>query len=107
MGAFERRLQAVAESGHILAIFDHYKNPRYTQRVWCIFEVFKATQEGLKLEVLFPLQVYNEFRHELELGNIHHIAQSVKDIDVKSASASRKLDEQSIKRQIFETVGYA
>merc|ERR1712157_693101 len=29
--AFDKRLEAVAESGHVLAIFDQYENPRYTQ----------------------------------------------------------------------------
>merc|ERR1711920_947598 len=104
---FEARLERICRtSGSIVAILDDYISPLYVQRIWCIYETFKATTLGLKIEVALPEHVQTRLFAHIQDGNFSGIANSIQQIDAGSARAASKDDEDKIKDTICKGVGY-
>lgn len=100
---FAARLQ---QCGRVLVLLDSFKEPLYVQRVWCVYETFQATKHNVPLEVILPETAFADLQHHLQKGRIDEIKKSLTDIRVEDAKAWSKDDEENIKREIRETIGY-
>lgn len=100
---FAARLQ---QCGRVLVLLDSFKEPLYVQRVWCVYETFQATKHKIPLEVILPDTAFADLTHHLKEGRLDEITRSLNDIRVEDAQAWSKDDEENIKREIRETIGY-
>eukprot|EP00405_Crypthecodinium_cohnii_P013521 CAMPEP_0206460234 /NCGR_PEP_ID=MMETSP0324_2-20121206/24642_1 /ASSEMBLY_ACC=CAM_ASM_000836 /TAXON_ID=2866 /ORGANISM="Crypthecodinium cohnii, Strain Seligo" /LENGTH=771 /DNA_ID=CAMNT_0053931921 /DNA_START=268 /DNA_END=2583 /DNA_ORIENTATION=+ len=92
--------------GRVLVLLDTYKQPMYIQRVWCVFETYQATKNGVPLEVILPQDAVDDLKVELTEGHLMEIREGLEGIQVENATAWSKEDEENIKREIRTTIGY-
>lgn len=87
---FGKQLQGI---GKMLMCFDRLNSCVYTERIWCIFEVFVACQKGIPTTLILP---------EVQVGAINSVADLTRECRVRAedARASVPEDAQKIKEHI-------
>merc|ERR1712048_309979 len=67
--AFSTRLEQIqTRQGHVIVLLNDYNRPVYIDRVWCIFETFKATTIGLKIEVVLTGDSHDSLYTQIQSG---------------------------------------
>lgn len=99
---FEKRLNAI---GSCVAILDTWQTPIYTKRVWCIFEQYTAVKNDIPVQIILPVSEAASMHDALETG-VAEVAFALQNIDVESAEASFKADEEKVKGAIRTDVGF-
>jgi hypothetical protein len=92
------------EIGHMLIMLNSLSNPLYTQRIWCIFEVFEASLDRtINVELTIPSSALPELdtiRKLPEALQVQAIKSCLGTIDTAKAEATSKEDERAIKDMI-------
>merc|ERR1719487_3220776 len=90
----------------MIILLDGYSRPKYTTRVWCIFEVYTATMCNIHIDVALPEASKIQFFQRLRQGDFAEIADSLQTIDVEKAEASVQADADAIRQKIESTTGF-
>ncbi|CAE7204096.1 unnamed protein product [Symbiodinium sp. CCMP2592] len=106
--AFESNLMSI---GKMLIILDNCVTPKYTQRMWCVFETFVSVQQKIQPEVILPESATESLAEVMQKeSNPMKVMQRMKkylnDIKVENATAGEKADEHAIKKLIEGSIGY-
>eukprot|EP00438_Fugacium_kawagutii_P002501 Skav209094 [mRNA] locus=scaffold207:1003485:1005680:- [translate_table: standard] len=86
--------EPLERTGKVLMCMDKFQNCTYTNRIWCIFEVFSALRRNIPVTLIMP-----ELEMDQEIETLTQLADACR-VDVKNATASVKADEDKIKMHI-------
>jgi len=101
---FDTILDHIAKiNGHVFILLNHYVEPVYVQRIWCIYETFRCSMRGIRMSVVFPEPVQNAIAAEISSGHFRRIRDSVAEINAEKATATYQSDEDMIKSCIRDT----
>jgi len=92
--------------GKVLVIMDSWQEPRYIQRIWCVFESYMADRSGVPFQVILPHTQNQAMLRELQVGNLAGVIDAFGIVDVERAKASVKADEEKVKSMIQQNSGY-
>eukprot|EP00927_Polykrikos_kofoidii_P053910 TRINITY_DN48430_c0_g1_i1.p1 TRINITY_DN48430_c0_g1~~TRINITY_DN48430_c0_g1_i1.p1 ORF type:complete len:561 (-),score=75.02 TRINITY_DN48430_c0_g1_i1:277-1959(-) len=101
---FESRVVSI---GHVLALLTPWENPAYTHRVWCVFEMYVATEleDHCKVEVIMPPRETIEFEKALVYGGLDSVWKAMGTVHVEHAEASVPSDKQHIMELVDDGPG--
>eukprot|EP00931_Biecheleriopsis_adriatica_P100334 TRINITY_DN7559_c0_g1_i1.p1 TRINITY_DN7559_c0_g1~~TRINITY_DN7559_c0_g1_i1.p1 ORF type:complete len:983 (+),score=160.81 TRINITY_DN7559_c0_g1_i1:103-3051(+) len=102
---FHSRLRAVKDKGGVIVLLDNYMEPSFTRRLWCIYEVFEATQLDMPICVTLPGTCQTQLVKDLMSGQVSKISLSLLAIASQHARAWSEDDETKIKDLIRESKG--
>lgn len=88
----------------MLLLLDSYTQPTYITRAWCIFECYIATVSNIPITILLPESADASFG-EIVGSSLHRVRDTFSQLDVRSATASYKADEDVIKHIILNSEG--
>lgn len=94
--------------GHVLALMTPWHSPTYVTRVWCIFELFTAANEGhsCQLTVLMPPGQTKLLCGALVSGALSsRLWAALEEVRVQNAQASVHADRENIMRAIEAGMG--
>jgi len=99
----------VTSIGHILAMMAPWTKPEYLFRVWCIFELFTASQtDGCKVTIEMPSKEREDFldgvSDENHIDNLFGVLSAT---NVENAEASYESDRTDILHIVKTKTGYA
>lgn len=97
---------AIGEIGHTLVFMIPWNGPIPLTRAWCLWELHCTRATGSKLEILLSPRQAKDFYHTI-ITDSHKIFQSLRDIDVKKASAYLAADRENIFRAVDSSPGGA
>jgi len=103
----------VTSIGHVLAMMAPWTKPEYLFRVWCIFELFTASQtDGCKVTIEMPSREREDFLDGLakmteDAGHIYKLFGVLTSTDVVNAKASYESDRTDILNIVKTKTGYA
>jgi tetratricopeptide (TPR) repeat protein len=105
---FSKRVTSI---GHILAMMAPWTKPEYLFRVWCIFELFTASQtDGCKVTIEMPSREREDFIDGLvEMtsgGHIDKLFGVLSSTNVENAKASYESDRTNILNIVKSKTGY-
>jgi len=99
----------VKKIGCVLAIMSPWQSPAYVSRVWCLFELFSATNNSdcCNFMIAIPKSEKEDFIDGVwKGGQVTKLFQVLTDIDVRNAKASVPLDKEYIMNLIEMGPGY-
>eukprot|EP00441_Pelagodinium_beii_P016393 CAMPEP_0197660994 /NCGR_PEP_ID=MMETSP1338-20131121/51183_1 /TAXON_ID=43686 ORGANISM="Pelagodinium beii, Strain RCC1491" /NCGR_SAMPLE_ID=MMETSP1338 /ASSEMBLY_ACC=CAM_ASM_000754 /LENGTH=525 /DNA_ID=CAMNT_0043238459 /DNA_START=1 /DNA_END=1578 /DNA_ORIENTATION=- len=104
MTAFQSNL---VQAGEMLLLLDTFVNPIYVTRAWCVFEAFICIDKELPMTVVMPQAADDSFQQILASG-VDNLRTSLdlRNLDVRTSSASSKQDEDMIKSLILSSHGF-
>eukprot|EP00658_Telonema_sp_P-2_P001871 TRINITY_DN10693_c0_g1_i8.p1 TRINITY_DN10693_c0_g1~~TRINITY_DN10693_c0_g1_i8.p1 ORF type:complete len:539 (-),score=116.43 TRINITY_DN10693_c0_g1_i8:680-2296(-) len=104
---FEREFEIrVAGIQHVLSLVAPWTRPENLQRVWCVFEIWRAIEHpGCRLEIIMPPAEQASFSEALVHG-FDQIAKSLCAVDLERAEASQMADKRVIHELVSEGVGF-
>lgn len=107
--AFEGQVRGI---GRVLALMAPWQSPRYITRVWCVFEIFTATQlgpEACEVSIIMPPAEFDAFAADLARGGrgVSGIWEACRRLRVQDAEASVEEDKRRILKLIECGVGFA
>jgi len=107
--AFESQVRGI---GRVLALMAPWQSPQYITRVWCVFEVFTATQlgtEACEVSIIMPPAESDAFAADLANGGrgVSGIWDACRRLRVQDAEASVEEDKLRILALIEGGVGFA
>jgi tetratricopeptide (TPR) repeat protein len=105
---FESRVQGI---GRVVALMAPWRKPRYIQRVWCCFEMFKAMEfrdnYGCSVAVSMPELQSDDLRDTVIRGTgLDDLWDALATLDIKNAEASVEEDKQAILDMIKDGPGF-
>jgi hypothetical protein len=100
---FGSRLRRI---GCLVVVLDTYDGPFYTTRIWCIFEVYTANVQNVRIDVTLPEDSHKDFYGSLQRGEFSSLSAALTAIDTENAEASFQADADAIKNLIRETSGF-
>jgi len=102
----------VTRIGHILAMMTPWTQPEYLSRVWCIFELFTASQyDGCKVTIEMPSRERKDFLDGVVnmTADFEHITKLfgvLSSTDIENAKASYESDRTDILNVVKAKTGY-
>ena len=86
-----------------------WDNPKYLERVWCVFELYMAHKIGCQLSLVMPDDQFNAATNALftEVGGLNKFYEALTRTAVEKARASEEKDRIAILGRISEDSGYA
>ncbi|CAE7221627.1 unnamed protein product [Symbiodinium necroappetens] len=94
-----------------LIILDSCVKPKYTERMWCVFETFVSVQQKIQPELILPESATESLAEDMKKEKdprkvMQQMKQHLDAIKVENATASEKADEDAIKKLIEDDMGY-
>jgi len=101
----------VSSIGHIVALMSPWKDPSYTKRVWCDFEMYTAAslgEQACKVSVTMPPRESDDMRKTLMTGGAgnHELWEALQNVKIEEAQASVQADKERILQLIQDTIGF-
>jgi len=101
----------VSSIGHIVALMSPWKDPSYTKRVWCDFEMYTAAslgEQACKVSVTMPPRESEDMRKTLMTGGAgnHELWEALQNVKIEEAQASVQVDKERILKLIEDTIGF-
>jgi len=104
---FEKRVKKI---GHIVAMMAPWQDPFYLTRIWCIFEMFTAQNNGCRITIAMPSGEKKRFIEGLTNDDgkdqVDTLFSTLAKTDVKKAEASVESDRTNILQIVEKGVGY-
>lgn len=102
---FEENLKRI---GKVVAMLDHWKDPIYLTRVWCIFEQYTAHKLELDVTMILAQEPAEQLLGQINRGEpgIMDIKASLSNVDAEKAQASMPADDKKVKDLIVNSVGF-
>jgi hypothetical protein len=95
---------AINTSTAVVAQIDRWDEPVALQRIWCLFEMWRAIELGRPIYMGFPQAEAERFASELETRSAD-IEQMIASINIENAAATMQTDKDMIVSQVASTVG--
>eukprot|EP00438_Fugacium_kawagutii_P008538 Skav223715 [mRNA] locus=scaffold2564:80070:84811:- [translate_table: standard] len=94
--------------GKMVALLDHWHEPRYLTRVWTIYEQFVACSLTVPVVFVMPESSQNSLKAQICRGEvgISYVTDSLSQVDSAKAQAFYKSDEDKVKDAIRQGVGF-
>eukprot|EP00438_Fugacium_kawagutii_P000855 Skav222066 [mRNA] locus=scaffold707:297224:301628:- [translate_table: standard] len=94
--------------GKMVALLDHWYEPRYLTRVWTIYEQFVACSLTVPVVFVMPESSQNSLKAQICRGEvgISYVTDSLSQVDSAKAQAFYKSDEDKVKDAIRQGVGF-
>lgn len=94
--------------GKMVALLDHWQEPRYLTRVWTIYEQFMACSLTVPVVFVMPESSQNSLKAQICRGEvgIKSVTASLSQVDSAKAQAFYKSDEDTVKDAIRKGVGF-
>lgn len=94
--------------GHVVAMMTPWRNPRYLQRVWCVFELFSAVaHEAIEVTVVMtPADVEDMQATLLDAQNLGDLWKALGNVNIEAAHASVEEDKVRILSLIKERLSF-
>ena len=83
-----------------------WEQPAPLGRVWCLFEVFVAVTEGVKVVVRLGSKDMVDFQRALNMDGMARVSRALAALDARVASASVSSDKEMVLDDIERTVGF-
>jgi len=103
--------QRVTEIGHIVAMMAPWQEPFYLTRIWCIFEMFTAKNNGSTISITMPSAEKERFIKGLTsedgINQLDVLFTALAKVEVTNAKAWAEEDRTKILKIVEEEVGYA
>lgn len=101
---FGRRVEAL---GRILPMLHPWDNPVYTQRAWCLFELYTAIQhrKSVAIEVIITPSQRKAFQAAVSASGYSKIDAALDGIRAESAAATMPEDLEAIKALVHRMPG--
>ena len=96
---FEVFARPLVKAKKMLMCMDKFRQCCYTERIWCVFEVFSAVRNDIKITLIMP-----ELSLDQEIDTVQELRDACK-VNVQLAEASKKADEDRIKSHIIQQLG--
>eukprot|EP00929_Paragymnodinium_shiwhaense_P056979 TRINITY_DN28514_c0_g1_i2.p1 TRINITY_DN28514_c0_g1~~TRINITY_DN28514_c0_g1_i2.p1 ORF type:complete len:657 (-),score=148.54 TRINITY_DN28514_c0_g1_i2:25-1995(-) len=101
--AFGDRVKGI---GHVVCMMSPWRQPRYIQRVWCVFELYTATELDVTTSIAMPTEEANDFLSCLCAGGVHEMWRHLGAINVEAADASFPEDKDRILQIVKDGPGF-
>eukprot|EP00435_Cladocopium_sp_Y103_P069033 s97_g32.t1 len=88
--------EPLERAGKVLMCMDNFQNCTYTNRIWCIFEIFSAVRRNIPVTLIMP-----QLNLEQEMETLTEMVHACR-VDAWQATASVKADEEKIKTKILQ-----
>jgi L1 cell adhesion molecule like protein len=85
--------------GSMICMLNTVKDSRYALRLWCLFEVFIATEEDIPLEIMIPGSAFEELDDMVRKDGLRALAIAT-EVHTENAKATMPEDEANIKKLI-------
>ena len=94
--------------GKMVALLDHWQEPRYLTRVWTIYEQFMACSLTVPVVFVMPESSQNSLKAQICRGEvgIKSVTASLSQVDSAKAQAFYKSDEDTVKDALRKGVGF-
>uniref|UniRef100_A0A7S4Q8P7 Uncharacterized protein n=2 Tax=Alexandrium monilatum TaxID=311494 RepID=A0A7S4Q8P7_9DINO len=97
----------VRNIGHVVPLMAPWENPFFLSRVWCVFEMYKATSENVKTTIIMPPQEEDDFRKALrDQTGMDEVWKNLGNVDAETAQASVEADRKHIMALIAQGPGF-
>jgi hypothetical protein len=90
--------------GRMASMMDKVANSTYSKRLWCLFEVYVATEYKINVEVMLPREALLQTDMLLRQGGLDKLKTAIQ-IDAEKATASYPEDQEGIKALIEKMDG--
>lgn len=95
-------LRNLKQTNNMLVVMDRYREPKYTRRIWTIYEVFEATRNKINMKIVLPSSCLEELKDD----SVRNIQAAIADsVHISDATAWSKADETTIKHLIQSQYG--
>jgi len=98
------------EIGHVLVVMAPWQSPTYLTRVWCLFEIFMATENGCNVTITMPTRERNKFMSSMRsdggVDQVSNLFTALGSIDITKADALQESHRKNILHLIKNEVGY-
>jgi len=98
----------ISNIGHILAVLAPWQAPTYLSRMWCLFEIFMASERACKITIRMPSSQWDQFKKAIRCDNgaeqVSNIFKACSSINVRMAETNS--DRTNIMRLIEGGGGY-
>lgn len=110
MDFFKLFSERVVSIGHILCMMAPWDNPSYLTRVWCIFELYTASEQGCPTAIVMPPAQAAALEKDLfdqKTGNMDRLYEVLANTKVQNAKASVDSDRIAILDIVKQHPGYS
>mmetsp|Transcript_3297 Transcript_3297/g.4554 ORF Transcript_3297/g.4554 Transcript_3297/m.4554 type:complete len:310 (-) Transcript_3297:10-939(-) len=98
-------MTAIKTLGRVVMIMEPWENPIPLTRVWCLWEVYCASNTKCPFEVAMSVEESKRFRHTVR-RDYHAFYKMLGTVDVHKSEAWNPLDKSRIFEVITQTVGF-
>jgi len=92
--------------GHVVAMMAPWRAPSYIQRVWCVYEVFTAFEEGCRTTICMPPGEASSLADALvDWTGVSAVWQTLAGVRIEHAQASVEEDRRRILQLVAEGAG--
>lgn len=94
--------------GNMLAMMAPWKAPMYLTRIWCIFELWSAHNQGCRVSIVMPPREKESLKEDLfgEGSGFQTFKKALAQTKVQNAKASFEKDQAAILKMIQRKPGY-
>jgi len=100
---FESRVRNI---GHILPMMAPWEKPVYLTRVWCVFEMYTASENGCRISIAMPPKEKARFLKGVNQGKMNNFFIELAKTDVRDADATIDSDKDLILNLVARGPGY-
>lgn len=100
--------ERVTGIGQLLAMMAPWNDPLYLKRIWCIFEIYTASQHGLEISIAMPGREKQKMEQDLvgENGKLDALYEALSNTRVEKAGATCKEDRDTILGMVKQQPGF-
>jgi len=92
----------ITRVGRMVIMLDHFEDPNYLKRLWCIYEVFMCQQRSIPIDVMMPADAEKPINEYFETNTLKEIKDKLLKVDAEKAEATQEADTKALK-ELIET----
>lgn len=97
----------ISRIGHVIALMDPWRGPKYCRRAWCVFEMHAALQAG-KLDIVMPPAEAEGFAQAVYDGpGLQDQWRTLAETKLQQAQAAIEADKENIFRVVEKGCGFS
>lgn len=102
---FQARLLDIQQ---MVVMLDKFMQPKYLERVWCVYEMYTAAanSDRVTVDIMLPPDQAADIRTKIASGVWDDIRKKFQEVNVEHAKAREKKDEDMVKEHIKKGAGF-
>lgn len=97
----------ISRIGHVIALMEPWRAPKYCRRAWCVFELHTALQAG-ELDIVMPPCEAQGFAQAVYDGDgLQEQWRTLSDTKLQQAQAAVNVDKENIFRMVEQSCGFS